>query len=331
MPLLPSPNQVERFRRDYEALAPHPERIGLAVSGGPDSLALLLLASAAFPGRVLAATVDHRLRKESIVEALHVEDICVRLDCTHSILEVTVPNGPAGIQGEARKVRYAALAAWAERQGLAHLATAHHADDQAETMLMRLQRGAGLAGLSGIRPMRPEGPLLILRPLLGWTKGELTHLVSEAGIEAVDDPSNRDERFDRTAMRHFLGDNPPFQPRRIARTAAALREANEALDWAAAELAEDRITWSQSEIRLDPAGLPRELKRRLLVRAMASLREAHGMEAPLPGSEDVEGLLAALEAGGAGTLGGLMARGGSCWHLRPAPPRRPTRAAASEG
>jgi tRNA(Ile)-lysidine synthase len=317
----PAPEHVARFRRDLQALAPSSERLAVAVSGGPDSLALLLLAHAAFPGTIEAATVDHRLRKESVVEALHVEDICERLGCPHTILEVSVPDGPAGVQAEARHARYAALSRWAEARGIAALATAHHADDQAETLLMRVQRGSGVAGLSGIRPTRPEGDLLLIRPLLGWTKAELVHIVASAGIEVVDDPSNHDPRFDRAAMRSFLRDHPQFDPQRLARTAAAAREANEALDWAAEQLAEDRITAQGGEWRIDPTALPRELKRRLLLRAIALVRESHALP-PWTG-EDVEGLLTALEAGETATRADILARGGAFWQLCLAPPRRP--------
>jgi tRNA(Ile)-lysidine synthase len=320
----PAPDLVARFRRDLGALAPDLERLAVAVSGGPDSLALLLLAHAALPGRVEAATVDHRLRPESVVEALHVEDICARLGCPHAILDVTVPDGPAGLQAEARAARYAALASWAEGRGLAHLATAHHADDQAETVLMRLRRGAGIGGLAGIRPTRPEGALTLLRPLLGWTKAELVHLVAQAGVEPVDDPSNRDQRFDRAAIRRLLADHPDLEPRRLSRTAAAAREADEALDWAAAQLAEDRLTSQGGEWRLDPTGLPRELRRRLLARTVAAVREAHDLAPAWTGNHDVEGLLVSLEAGATATRAGVMARGGRFWHLRPAPPRRQT-------
>ncbi|MDP8912071.1 MAG: tRNA lysidine(34) synthetase TilS [Pseudomonadota bacterium] len=323
--LEPPREQVDRFRAAVAGLAGAPERLGVAVSGGADSLALLLLAAAAFPGRVEAATVDHGLRRESMVEGLHVEDICERAGCPHTILSVSVPEGAAGLQAEARTARYRALASWAETQRIGHLATAHHVDDQAETLLMRLQRGSGLGGLSAIRPVRRQGGLLILRPLLSWTKAELVHLVSRAGIEPVEDPSNHDIRFDRTAMRGFLRDNPQFSPQRLARSAAAAREADEALDWAADQLAEDRITSAGGEWRIEPAELPRELRRRLLIRAIILVREAHAIEPPWTGSEDVEGLLATLESGGAATLAGIMARGGPCWHLRLAPPRRPTR------
>jgi tRNA(Ile)-lysidine synthase len=310
-----------------EALAPPAGPLGLAVSGGPDSLALLLLACAAFPGRVRAATVDHGLRPESLAEAFHVEHICDRLGCAHSILRVEVADGPGGVQAEAREARYAALSGWAAAQGVASLATAHHADDQAETLLMRLQRGSGVGGLSGIRPIRREGQLIILRPLLHWTKSELVHIVGTAAIEPVDDPSNGDPRFDRAAMRDFLSRNPQFQPRRLARCADALREADEALAWAAEQLAEDRVTTQGGEWRIDPTGLPRGLKRRLLARVLAEARREHGLEPPWTGGEDVDGLLLQLEAGDTGTLAGIMGRGGDIWHLRLAPPRRATRQA----
>ncbi|HEX8533279.1 MAG TPA: tRNA lysidine(34) synthetase TilS [Allosphingosinicella sp.] len=324
--LAPAPDLIARFRRDLEALeGTLPERLGLAVSGGPDSLALLLLAAAALPGRVAAATVDHGLRPESALEALHVEHICDRLGCPHSILNVEVPEGRAGLQAEARRARYAALARWAADEGIVHLATAHHADDQAETLLMRLQRGSGIAGLSGIRPLRRDGDLTIVRPLLSWSKAELVHIVGDAAIEPADDPSNRDTRFDRAALRAFLARNPQLDPKRLARTAEAAREADEALAWAADQLAEDRITCQGGEWRIDPAGLPRAFRRRLLSRAIAEIRREHGLEPPWTGGEDVDGLLSALDEGGAGTLAGIMGRGGAVWHLRAAPPRRPVR------
>lgn len=321
--LRPPPQRVDRFRNDVAALAGgEPERLGLAVSGGPDSLALLLLAATAYPGRVRAATVDHGLREESAAEALHVEDICNRLGCPHTILTVDLKRGRSGLQGEARKVRYQALAGWAAGESISSLATAHHADDQAETLLMRLQRGSGVSGLAGIRRTRREGDLLILRPLLGWNKADLVHLVGEAGIEAADDPSNHDLRFDRAAMRDFLRLNPQFSARRLARTAAALEEADEALAWAADQLAEDRITNQGGEWRVDPSGLPRAFRRRLLSRAIGDVRSAHGIEPDWTGGEDVDGLLALLESGDTGTLAAIIARGGEIWHLRLAPARR---------
>jgi tRNA(Ile)-lysidine synthase len=283
---------------------------------------LLLLAAAAYPGRVAAATVDHGLRPESGWEALHVEDICARLGCPHDILNVDVTAGGAGLQGDARRARYRALAGWAEKRHIAVLATGHHQDDQAETVLMRLARGAGVGGLGGIRPLRHEDGLAIVRPLLGWSKAELVHLVGACGIEAVEDPSNADARFDRTLARRLLRDAPLLEAKRLARSAAAAREADEALNWAAEQLIEDRLTTNGGEWRLDPSGLPAELKRRLLVRTLEEVRSAHGMASPPSRGPDQDRMLDALELGESATLAGVLARGGPVWLFRLAPPRR---------
>ena len=169
--------------------------LGLAVSGGGDSLALLLLAHAALPGRVKAATVDHGLRPESADEADRVARYCAELGITHTTLSVSVARG--NTQEQARKARYAALGDWAEENDLCALATAHQMDDQAETFLMRLNRGSGLAGLSAIRALGsvPSAPVRLVRPLLRWRRDELAAIVERFGWSAVDDPSNHDDRY----------------------------------------------------------------------------------------------------------------------------------------
>ncbi|HEY6917474.1 MAG TPA: tRNA lysidine(34) synthetase TilS [Allosphingosinicella sp.] len=321
----PDADLVTRFRADLERLIGAPARIGVAVSGGPDSIALLLLAQAAYGDRVAAATVDHRLRSESAEEAHFVARICAELGCAHSILPVEVPQGGAGIQGEARRARYDALRAWAEAEMGEALCTAHHADDQAETLLMRLKRGAGLSGLAGIRPLRKEGKTLkIVRPLLGWRRRDLADVVTKAGIAAVDDPSNRDLRFDRAAMRQWLAAHPEFDPARLARSAAALLEAEEGLAWAADRTFAERARFEGGEWRIDVTGLPRALRRRLLAGAIADLHARHSLSPAWTGQEDVEGLLHSLEAGSQASLAGVLATGGAVWRVRPAPPRRPT-------
>ena len=288
------------------------------MSGGPDSLALLLLAAAAFPGRVEAATVDHGLRSESGEEALFAASVCASLGVVHAILKITWETPPeANVQGEARERRYAALGDWAMRRGLSAVATAHHADDQAETVLMRLGRGAGVRGLGGIRPSRPlSGGVELLRPLLGWRREELRRVVDGAGISPVEDPSNRDDRYLRTGVRELLARSPLLDAQRLADSAANCRSADEALEWIAAREAGIRTTRADNKLELNAEGLPREILRRILVRIFCD----YG--AKEPAGPDLIRAINMLEQGGVTTLSGLKLEGGQTWTISPAPPRR---------
>lgn len=149
------PEAIARFASDLAALVPAPSRaapLAVAVSGGPDSMAMLALATGAFPDAVIAATVDHRLRPASADEAAMVAAWCRARRIPHATLSPDKPPAGASIQAQARHVRYALLGDWALAANASALATAHHADDQAETFLMRAARGSGPAGLAGIRP-----------------------------------------------------------------------------------------------------------------------------------------------------------------------------------
>ena len=316
---MPSPEQVERFRRDVEAVSTAvPERLGLAVSGGPDSLALLLLAAAAFPGAVEAATVDHRLRPENAAEAMFVRRVCEGLGVPHATLadEAATLGGPSR-QAEARALRYRLLSDWAQSRGLSALATAHHLDDQAETVLMRLARGSGLAGLSGVRACREQSGLPLLRPLLGWRRAELAEIVAEEGLSAVDDPSNRSDAYDRTRFRALLGESGLFEAPRLASAAAHLAEAEAALAWAAEREWRARAALEDGRVTLDPAGLPNELLRRLTARAVDTVRGGPDWRR--------DKLAAAITEAAQGrrvTLAGVQISGGERWRFEPEPPRR---------
>jgi tRNA(Ile)-lysidine synthase len=316
--MTPAAEAVQRFAAGLDALVPKGERVGIAVSGGPDSLALLLLGTAARPGLIEAATVDHGLRDESRGEADAVASLCERLAVPHRILPADWTEPPtANIQAEARTMRYRLLAEWADERGLPALATAHHADDQAETLLMRLARGAGVRGLGGTRPRRAlTEQIVLVRPLLGWRKAELIAIVEAAGLKAVDDPSNRDPKHDRSRIRQALEQSEWADPVRLAASAAALRDADEALDWALAPLIETRLAKDGPGMTVDPAGLPRELRRRLLLAAFAALA------APAPRGPDLTRALAALEAEETVTLSGLKLEGGEQWRLTIEPPRK---------
>lgn len=317
----PDAGLVARFAADLDALASADARIGLAVSGGPDSLALLLLASAARPGRVEAGTVDHGLRGGSAEEAAEVARLCAVLGVPHATLPLAWDETPdANLQALAREGRYQALAGWAAQRGLAAIATGHHLDDQAETLVMRLARGAGLAGLAGIRRSRPMvaeagEPPLVIRPLLGWRRDELRAIVEAAALHPVDDPANRDPRHDRTRARDLLAAIAWPDPSRLAASAANLADAEEAIQFAAARLFEERHRTDGEAMLVDAEGLPRELKRRLL---LIALRRAG---TPVPRGPDLMRAIAALERGGTVTLAGLRLEGGAAWRLSPAPPR----------
>ena len=302
-----------RFAADFTTLAPT-GRIGIAVSGGPDSLALLLLAHHARPGEVEAATVDHLLRPASRAEAEAVAAVCATLAVPHTILTARWTDPPTtNIQARARDERYALLAAWAFERSLAAVATAHHTDDQAETLLMRLARGAGISGLAGVRPSRPLAPgVALIRPLLGWRKAELEAIAAAAGLTPFEDPSNRDPRHDRARLRSWLAE-APLDPERLAASAAWLGEADDALDWSLAQA--DRFTRCGNIVTLDPENLPRELQRRLVLVAFAALA------APPPRGPDLARALDALTSGATVTLAGLKLIGGPRWTLSPAPPR----------
>ncbi|QAY75684.1 tRNA lysidine(34) synthetase TilS [Sphingosinicella sp. BN140058] len=314
----PDPLLVERFRHDLHAAAGGvPRRIGVAVSGGPDSLALLLLASAAAPAAVAAATVDHRLRPESAEEAATVARICAGIGVPHHILAVEVPRG-ASVQARAREARYAALRHWAETEQLPVIVTGHHADDQAETLMMRLLRGSGVAGLAGIRARTTLGPsALLCRPLLGWRRHELAAIVAAAGGDAVDDPSNRDERFDRARMRRRLSEAQWIDPLALSRSAAALAEADETLDAVAEGLAAERLSTGEGWALLAPAGVPALLLRRLVTRALV-----HVAPDAAPRGDQLGGLLDRLGKGETCNLAGALCRGGEHWRFEPEPRRR---------
>lgn len=293
------------------------EPLAVAVSGGPDSLALLLLARDAFGERMRAVTVDHGLRAESAAEAAHVASVCTGLGVPHATLRWEGTKAKTNVQAAARAARYRLMADWCAAEGIAWLATAHHADDQAETLLLRLARGAGIGGLAGVRASRPLGKdVTLLRPLLDMRRDALAAVVAAAGLSAVDDPSNREARYDRTRARGWLAGNADLDAAQVAASAAHLADAEAALLWTTDLAWNSRVAATPIQIDLDAEGLPRELQRRLVLRALQALAagEARG--------PDIDRLLDRLGEGGTATLAGIRARGGPIWRFSVAPPRR---------
>jgi tRNA(Ile)-lysidine synthase len=304
---------IDRFRYDVEGLiGGDAGKLAVAVSGGPDSMAMLLLAAAAFPGRVIAATVDHGLRAEAADEAALVARHCAAIDVPHEILTVAVAR-EASVQAAARRARYDALTRWCRGRGAAILMTAHHADDQAETVLMRIARGAGLAGLSSIRARRDHEGVAIIRPLLTWRRDELAKLVE--AIETVDDPSNRDQRYDRVQARTLLRSADWIDPLRIAATASHLAEAEAALGWMAEEALRSRRMIEGDATLLDIADLPAEIARRMVAMTVARLDST--AEGPA-----LDHAMERLRMGGIASLGALLLSPGRHIRIEKAPPRR---------
>ena len=306
---------VSRFRAELERLWPEGGKLGLAVSGGPDSLALLLLSEATIPGRFEVATVNHGLRPESAAECDMVARICAERGVPCDILRVQLAAG--NVQSEARAARYSALAGWASQRGISAVATAHHADDQAETLMMRLNRGSGVAGLAGVRKRAEVPPFLIplVRPLLTFRRAELAEVVEKSGLVAVQDPSNIDDRFDRARVRKALAESDWLDPLALAASAAHLATADEALDWAAAREWNERVVGSNEGFRYRPLA-PRAVAMRVVARIVADFgARARG--------RDLGRLLDRLEAGEKGNLAGVLARvEGNEWVFCREPPRR---------
>lgn len=321
-----------RFAADLAAIWPESERdgpLGLAVSGGPDSLALLLLAHAALPGKIAVASIDHGLRPEAAGEVALVERITAERGIPFTPLKVSL--APGNIQARAREARYAALAQWALAEGLGAVATAHHVDDQAETLLMRLNRGSGLAGLAGVRAAsRIDGSeVTLLRPLLGWRKAELAEVVAAAGITPAADPANTNPDFDRARLRMALAAADWLDPMQLAASAAHLAEGWQALDWYA------ELDWHEMVMRDEaaPGGLgytycanvPRVIAIETILRIIAALG-GHATRAEAGRAWD------RLWQGKNASIGGVLAQAGvervekvgvmmRVWRFRPEPAR----------
>ena len=327
-----APQPAARFAADLAALWPEAERsgpLGLAVSGGPDSLALLLLAHAAMPGQIAVCSIDHGLRPEAAGEVALVERIAGERGIPFTPLAVAL--APGNVQARGREARYAALAGWARAEGLGAVATAHHADDQAETLLMRLNRGSGLAGLAGVRAVSQiaDSEVALLRPLLGWRKVELAGVVAAAGITAVQDPSNANPDFDRARLRMALAAADWIDPVQVAASAAHLAESWQALEWYA------ELDWHEMVMRDDaaPGGLgytycanvPRVIAIETILRIIAALG-GHASRAEAGRAWD------RLWSGENASLGGVLAVPGTervekvgvmmrVWRFRPEPAR----------
>jgi len=268
----------------------------LAVSGGPDSTALLVLAARwakrlKRAPKLVAVTIDHGLRAEAAREAAAVKRLAKSLAIVHRTLRWRGEKPKSGLQEAARIARYRLLADTASRAGYAHILTAHTLDDQAETILFRLARGSGLVGLAGMAyasplPLAGEGALFLVRPFLGLPKARLVATLHAARISYSEDPSNHDPRFTRVRLRSLMPElaHEGLDARGLARLAARVRRAEAAIEFAvgAARAALAPGLWGErgpvmfATARF--ADLPAEVALRLLGRAVAHVGDEGPVE-----------------------------------------------------
>jgi tRNA(Ile)-lysidine synthase len=333
-----STQDAKRLFADWKAVP----AIVLAVSGGPDSIAMMWLVArwrrALKQGpQLVAVTVDHGLRPEAAREARDVKHLAKTLDLPHRTLRWSGAKPKTGLPAAARDARYRLLAQAARAAGATHVLTAHTQDDQAETLLMRMSRGSGIAGLAAMARQSQRDGVVLARPLLQIPKARLLATLKKAKIGFADDPTNRDTNFTRPRLRAIMPKLAAegFDARNLTRLAARLARANAALeilvDGAERYLALGQPDPDHAGFDADAfAALAEEIRLRLLLRRIDRV----GHEGPAELGK-VEALLAALDRAVAATgpaerrialkqtlAGALVSLVDGRIRIEPAPPRR---------
>ena len=299
-----------------------PPRLGVALSGGGDSMALLHVLTQCFLGQdveILAATVDHGLRVDSAQEAQRVAGLAAQMDVNHQILQWQGWQGEGNLQDQARRARYRLLTDWAKRHDIAILALGHTADDQAETVLMRLARSAGVDGLAAMPVRRMVNDVTLLRPLLDVTREQLRRYLRQNELSWIEDPSNHDQRFERVRIRQAMDVLEPLglTVEALSVVAKNMDKAREALDNTAFIAARDLTEIVAGAVVIDQkklCELPDEIIHRVLLRA---LQWMSGAGYPLRRRVMGEAL-DTVRTGGGLTLGGcrILCRAGQVWICR---------------
>ena len=288
---------------------PWGEPLALAVSGGADSTALMLLASRGPDAQNLTVlSVDHGLRPAAAAEAAQVAKWAKALGLKHQTLNWQDAKPETGLQAAAREARYGLMTAWCRAHGVSTLITAHTLDDQAETVLMRLKRGSGVDGLSGMAKQSWRSGIRLLRPLLEITHEELVASLQAAGQPWIEDPSNQDARYERIRIRNSASELEALglTRRKLVATARKMTRARDALDQATADLLAASVDVSDYGYCRLETGLLANAPDELAIRALARCIQAIGGGAWPPGDEPLERLLSWVRAKApeATTLGG---------------------------
>lgn len=293
-----------RIHATLDRLAGDCPALGVAVSGGGDSIALMhLLADWSKGRRIMVATVDHGLRPGSAAEAQTVHRAATALGLHHTTLRWQRDNAEGNLMAQARDARLRLLSGWALRHDLPAVALGHTRDDQAETLMMRLARGSGIDGLSGMAERRQAFDVTWLRPMLGVGRQDLRDWLVARQIDWIDDPSNENEDFDRVRIRKAIA-AMGLDAQALARAADHIRDARSALSHYAAKSA-DSATARNGALTLPRDAFrdaPPEIGRRLLI---AGCRWITGADYP-PRRATVQHALAAISAGSRVTLDGAI-------------------------
>lgn len=291
-----------------------PTQIGVAVSGGSDSMAalhLMVRAGALGGWTVQAVTVDHGLRAEAADEARFVAAACARIGVAHTVLQWRRADVTGNLQDQARLGRYGVMTDWARAQGISHMVLGHTADDQAETFLMGLARGAGIDGLVGMRPAWMADGVKWVRPFLVQERGHLRDYLGRHAVGWVEDPSNADDRFTRVKARRALKALKPLGIT-VARLTGVISNLSQA------QSAVERAVWRAShEIAISAVGAVTfnrklfrrevdEVQRRLIIGA---LRWIAG-DKYAPRADAIIRVLLAIGSGKDTTLAGCRIRVG---------------------
>lgn len=250
--------------------------LGIALSGGSDSTALLCLATDAFgPERLRAVTINHGLREGAREEAEKAGATCAALGIAHEIVTLNLAKG-SDLQARARNARYGALSAWARENAISAIALGHTQDDVAETFLMRLSRGSGVDGLARMPARFEREGCTFLRPLLEARRSDLRDMLKARSLSWSDDPSNEDARFTRVQMRQAQAqlDALGLTPERLSQTAKWMRAASEVCEQAADSWIAQHARADHGDAVLDPIALreaPEETALRVLSRVLCNI------------------------------------------------------------
>ncbi|WP_322889875.1 MULTISPECIES: tRNA lysidine(34) synthetase TilS [unclassified Yoonia] len=302
---MPVTSQPPRLAPAFIALLQSGCPVGFAVSGGGDSLALLHLA-AAYGGRISVASVDHGLRPESAIECAMVAGICRGYGFAHQTLKWTGWDGRGNLQDQARQARYHLLAGWAQAQRITDIALGHTADDQVETIIMALARGAGVDGLAGMAPVTLRDGLRYHRPLLHVTRSALRDDLSTRGHVWYEDPSNDDPAYTRIRIRQAAGllAELGLTPQALGQVAQNMAAAAAALDDQTVDLARACLLHQKGDVlvTLPLRTLSQEQARRLVLAAMGQVNR----HLAAPRRDEQLRLMQSLFDGQGATLGGCL-------------------------